>query len=171
MVFVPNDFSSSYVVTHWTDPGNYQTVDTAPFAQTLINTTQTLPAPSSKDQAAAYAASNTALVQIDSNGDIYYMTNAVQGDYNVASGANWTKMTYSLPGVGSGSGSTPSGGAGASASGTGNPSGTRKGGASRTSGSASSTSSGAAGERASVGRKDVVGLLAGLVAVGGAFVL
>ncbi|CAD6585875.1 MAG: hypothetical protein TREMPRED_004267 [Tremellales sp. Tagirdzhanova-0007] len=100
MVFIPNDFSSSYVVTHWTDPGNYSTTSDAPFATSLINTTQILPAPSSRDEQASYAASDTALVQIDSAGNIYYMTSAIQADYDVASAPTWTKMGYTLAGTG-----------------------------------------------------------------------
>lgn len=184
MVFVPNDFSNSYVVSHWTDPGNYATTSDAPFAQNLINSTQLLPPPTSKDAQASYAASDTAIVQIDSAGDLYYITSAVQASYDVSTSPSWTKMSYSLAGTGgtvsssnstnsttasnspsnnmtSPSGSTASGSMSASTAAM-----ASGGSSAATAGStaaASSTSKSAAGR---TDAKDVVGLLMGLVMVG-----
>jgi hypothetical protein len=156
MVFVPNDFSDSYVVTHWTNPSTYSSTDGAPFATSLINTTQTLPAPSSKDTNAAYAASP---------GNIYYMTNPVGGDFTVQSGASWQKMSYSLSGAGSGSSSSSNSSTSAGASGSGSASKT----ASATkSGSSSSSAASASASKAAAGkavRTDALGLAIGVVAV------
>ena len=173
MVFIPNDFSNSYVVSHWTDASSYNTTTDAPFATDLINSTQLLPGPSSKDTEAAYAASPTDLVQIDAGGNIYYMTNAIGSDYTVQSGAQWTKMTYTLSGTGgsatnsAGSSASASSGAsqtGASGSMTSAPS------ASRSSGAAATTSGGA-GPAVKLGRWDLVGVAVGIMALGGALVL
>ncbi|GFZ42810.1 hypothetical protein JCM24511_00528 [Saitozyma sp. JCM 24511] len=165
MVFVPNDFSDSYVVTHWTNPSTYSSTDGAPFATSLINTTQILPAPSSKDTNAAYAASPYALAQIDSSGNIYYMTNPVGGDFTVQSGASWQKMSYSLSGAGSGSSSSSNSSTSAGASGSGSASKT----ASATkSGSSSSSAASASASKAAAGkavRTDALGLAIGVVAV------
>lgn len=95
-LFVPDDFSGSYVVTHWTAPGSYNVTTGAPMAVSLINSTQSLPAPTSQDKEAAYACSDTDCVQIDTKGDIYYIENAVAQDFTVSSGATWQKMSYSL---------------------------------------------------------------------------
>lgn len=96
MVFIPHDFSDTYIVTHWTSLSNYSVSSDAPFDVNLINSTQTLPAPTSQDKAAAYAASPYAIVQIDAAGDIYYMSNPVQSDYTVSPSASWEKLGYSL---------------------------------------------------------------------------
>jgi hypothetical protein len=193
MIFVPNDFSNTYVVTHYTDPSSYNITSSAPFAASLINSTQTLPAPGSHDANAAYAASDTALVQIDSEGNIYYMTNAVAGDYTVQSGASWTKMGYTLAGTGgtnTGS-SSASSSASASASGTASASGSMSaasGGASKSASASGSKASGAAASGASAASSAAAssgstggaglgaimnagGLMMGLVAVVGALAL
>lgn len=185
MVFVPNDFSSSYVVTHWTDPSNFLVYDTAPMSQSLINSTQILPAPTSKDQQAGYAASPDTLVQIDSNEDIYYLTNAVN-NYAVQSGASWSKLGYTLTGVAGGSSTNTSSSAAASGSASASASGSgasaAASGASRTSAAPSgSRSSGAASAASSTGAAmrtisgirglEVVDVMAGLFAVGAAVVL
>jgi hypothetical protein len=163
MVFVPNDFSDSYVVTHWTNPSTYSSTDGAPFATSLINTTQILPAPSSKDTNAAYAASPYALAQIDSSGNIYYMTNPVGGDFTVQSGASWQKMSYSLSGAGSSSSSNSSTSAGASGSGSASKTASAtKSGSSSSSGASASASKAAAGKAV---RTDALGLAIGVVAV------
>ena len=183
MVFVPNDFSNSYVVTHWTDPGNYLTTDTAPMSLSLVNSTQILPAPPSKDSLAAYAASPSSLVQIDSNGDIYYIASAVGSDYTVSSGASWQKMSYTLSGV-SGSGSSSNGtsasssgsaSAGASATsasaGSATRSGTSASGAAASGSSASARPSGAAGRTVQGVRFDLAGVALGAVALGATVLL
>jgi hypothetical protein len=165
MVFVPNDFSDSYVVSHWTNPSTYSSTDGAPFATSLINTTQILPAPSSQDTNAAYAASPYALAQIDSSGNIYYMTNPVGSDFTVQSGASWQKMSYSLSGAGSGSSSSSNSTTSGSASGSGSASKT----ASATkSGSSSSSAASASASKAAAGkavRTDALGLAIGVVAL------
>jgi hypothetical protein len=183
MAYIPNDFSSTYIVSHWTDPSDYSITSGAPFAQNLINSTQALPAPSSRDASASYAASNNALAQIDSNGDIYYISSAINSDYTIASGASWTKLGYSLAGVsgGSSSSASASASAGPSASGSASVSGSasRSAGASATSARPSGSSSsgaaasptGAASATVSLGRWDLVGLAAGLMVAGGALVL
>ncbi|WVO17991.1 hypothetical protein L204_105689 [Cryptococcus depauperatus] len=96
MVFVPDDFSNTFIATHWTNPGDYSITTDAPFSQDLINSTQILAAPSSKDKTAAYAASPNAIVQVNSAGDIYYISNPVNSDYTVSSGASWQKFDYSV---------------------------------------------------------------------------
>jgi len=121
MLYVPDDFSNSYVVTHWTNLGDYSSSAGAPMAANLINSTQILPAPTSKDKAAAYACSPSACAQIDSKGDIYYIDNALGSDFAVGSGAQWAKMGFSLTGTpssGSSSGSTNSTDSTATATGT-----------------------------------------------------
>jgi len=197
MVFVPNDFSNSYVITHWTDPSNYATTSDAPFATSLINTTQILPAPTSKDAQASYAASNTALAQIDSAGNIYYIASVVQSDYDVSTSPTWTKMSYTLAGTGGtvsssnttsnstsaagAAGATTSGSsASASASQTSVMSGSSSASAAaKTSGSSTSASAAAsatsskaaAGVKAELMRGDLLGLALGFIALGGAMVL
>ncbi|EIW69090.1 hypothetical protein TREMEDRAFT_44308 [Tremella mesenterica DSM 1558] len=173
VVFVPDDFSSTYVVTHWTNPGDFSSTSGVPFATSLINSTQTLPAPTSQDKSAAYASDGSALVQIDSNGDIYYMTGAINSDYTVASSATWTKMSYSQSGVsGSSSNSTSTASSSASASGSGGASAsaskTSSVSGSRTSSSASSTASSTSGGASRVGAVDVALVLVGLGAFGAA---
>ncbi|ORY29526.1 hypothetical protein BCR39DRAFT_495391 [Naematelia encephala] len=193
MLFVPNDFSAAYILTHYTDPGNYSVTSTAPFSQSLINTTQTLAAPSTQDANSAYAASDSALVQVTSNGDIYYMTGAISA-YTVSSSATWTKMSYSLSGVTGGStttssNSTSSSSSAAAAASSGSASSTASGASSAASttasasashsatasasGSAAASSTGAGRARAIVGanRADLAGLALGVVALGAAMVL
>ncbi|KAK8861374.1 hypothetical protein IAR55_002193 [Kwoniella newhampshirensis] len=189
IVFVPNDFSNTYILTHWTDLGDYTVTSDAPFATNLINSTQTLPAPSSQDNAAAYAASPYALVQIDTSGNINYLSSPVGSDYTVASGATWQRMSYSLSGSGGSSNSTTNSTNSASASssssatvGVGSlaPSATGSRSASRSasassagsspSASASSSSSSAAGKSLAA-RGDVLGLAVGLVALAAGMLL
>lgn len=182
MVFVPNDFSNAYVVSHWTNPSNYADTSGAPFSTSQINTTQTLPAPSSQDVNAAYAASPSSIVQIDSSGNIYYIANAIS-NYQVASGASWTKMSYTLSGTGtsntnsssvasgsSGASSTASGSATASATGSSSSTTSGSSGASSASSAgAAATSKSAAG--AAIARGDALGLVGGVAAVLGALLL
>ncbi|WWC87658.1 uncharacterized protein L201_002548 [Kwoniella dendrophila CBS 6074] len=189
MVFIPNDFSNTYIATHWTDLGNYETTTGAPFATNLINSTQTLAAPTSQDKTASYAASPYDLVQIDSAGDIYYYPTPVNSDYTVSSGGSWQKLSYSLPGTGGSSSSSnstssasPSGSASASASGSA-ASGSAAGASKTASGSAgasasksgasasASASSTSSAGRASVARGDFIGLALGVIAVGASMLL
>ena len=182
IVFVPNDFSNSYVVTHWTDPGDFTKTDSAPMAQNLINSTQILPAPTSKDPLAAYAASPNSLVQIDSKGDIYAIPNAYTTSFTVSNGPSWNKLSYSLAGLSggssvsssaasaSGSGASRSAGS-ASATGSGAASGTSAGasGASAAAGSsAAAQPSSAASLTAGSARLDLAGFALGLITIGAA---
>lgn len=93
MLYVPDDFSQTYVVTHWTNPGDYLNTTGAPMGAALINSTQLLPPPELKDVDAAYAASVSDVVQINNKGEIYYIQNAVT-KYNVDSDAKWQKLNY-----------------------------------------------------------------------------
>lgn len=182
MIFIPDDFSNTYVVTHWTNPGDYSSTSGAPFANDLINSTQILPAPSNKDTQAAYAASPSDVVQVGSNGDIYYIAGGI-ANYQVASGASWTKMGYSLAGLGgssatsgSSSSSSNSGGSatmsmtgsassGASSTGSGSGSGTAA------SSAPSATQSGNGAGTVSGLRLDMAAGVMGLVTLGMLFVL
>ncbi|WWD16720.1 hypothetical protein CI109_101151 [Kwoniella shandongensis] len=190
IVFVPNDFSNTYVLSHWTDLGDYTITTGAPFAVDRINSTQTLPAPSSQDNAAAYAASPSAIVQVDASGNIYYLNNPVGSDYTVSSSATWQKLSYTLATSGgssnttsstnSSSSSTTSAAVGVgsltpSASGTGSRSASRSAsasgsGASAAAGTASAAASSAVG-RVSVARGDVLGLAIGFVALAAGMLL
>jgi len=174
MIFIPDDFSNTYLVSHWTNPGDYASTDGAPYATDLINSTQILPAPSDKDTQAAYAASPSDVVQVASNGDIYYIAGAIS-NYQVASGASWTKMGYSLAGLGGGSSSTGSsssmsGSASATSSGTASPSasgsGSGSGASSASSGAASATQTPNAGSSTTALRLDVAGAVMGLITLG-----
>ncbi|WWC68842.1 uncharacterized protein I206_102778 [Kwoniella pini CBS 10737] len=183
MVFVPNDFSNTYIATHWTDLGDYSVTSDAPFAVDLINSTQTIAAPTSQDKTASYAASPYDLVQIDTSGAIYYYANPVNGDYTVSSGGSWEKLSYSLTGGSTGSSnsttsaaasgsasasaSAASGSASASASRT--ASGSKSASASGSAASASSSSKSGAGK--SVARGDLMGLTIGIVALGASMFL
>jgi hypothetical protein len=179
MIFIPDDFSNTYLVSHWTNPGDYSSTDGAPFATDLINSTQILPAPSNKDTQAAYAASPSDLVQVGSNGDIYYIAGGV-ANYQVASGASWTKMGYSLTGLGgSSSSSGSSSSASGSASATGSSSASASGSASKSGSATGSASSGAASATQSPNaafsvtgmRMDLAGAALGVITLGMLFVL
>jgi hypothetical protein len=174
MIFIPDDFSNTYLVSHWTNPGDYSSTSGAPFATDLINSTQILPAPSDKDTQAAYAASPSDVVQIASNGDIYYIAGGI-ANYQVASGASWTKMGYSLTGLGGGassSGSSSSMSGSASATGSGSPSASSTGSgsgsaaSSASSGAASATQSPNAASSITGMRLDIAGAVMGLVTLG-----
>lgn len=177
MIFIPDDFSNTYLVSHWTNPGDYSSTSGAPFANDLINSTQILPAPSDKDTQAAYAASPSDVVQIASNGDIYYIAGGIS-NYQVASGASWTKMGYSLAGLGgssSGSSSSMSGSASATSTGSSaassSGSGSRSAASSASSGAASATQSPNAASSVTGMRLDIAGATMGLVALGMLFVV
>ncbi|KAK6907122.1 hypothetical protein I203_101111 [Kwoniella mangroviensis CBS 8507] len=179
MVFVPNDFSNTYIATHWTDLGDYTVTSDAPFATDLINSTQTIPAPTSQDKTASYAASPYDLVQVDSSGDIYYYATPVNADYTVSSSGSWQKLSYSVSGgstsstnstssasssaSASASGSQASGSAASSKTASGSSSASASGSAASSS-SSSSASSGAG--KSVVARGDLLGLAVGVVALG-----
>ncbi|KAI9632354.1 uncharacterized protein MKK02DRAFT_40655 [Dioszegia hungarica] len=173
LVYIPSDFSASYVVNHWTNPSSYASTDGSPYASNLINTTTTLPAPPTKDANAAYAASYQSLVQITTGGEINYIANAV-GSGSATSGASWTKMNYALAGVsgGSSASASASGSAtGSASSGSASASGTGSRSASA-SGTASASGSGAAAassSRAAAGKVVQGGM--GLVGIAGAAVV
>ncbi|BEJ12151.1 hypothetical protein CspHIS471_0206110 [Cutaneotrichosporon sp. HIS471] len=94
-LFVPNDLSSAYIVTHYTADWSWNDTKSAPMAVSLVNSTQELPAPTAKDTEASYACSETYCVQMDTKGNIYYI-NAVGKDYTVTPGAKWDKLGYTL---------------------------------------------------------------------------
>ncbi|CAK9786521.1 hypothetical protein CC85DRAFT_283117 [Cutaneotrichosporon oleaginosum] len=94
-LFVPDDFSGAYIVTHYTADWSWNDTRSAPMAVNLINSTQALPAPTAQDKEASYACSDTDCVQIDTQGNIYYI-NAVGKDYTIAPGATWQKLDYTL---------------------------------------------------------------------------
>lgn len=71
--FIPDDGSATYVL-------NVET-----------NTTQVLAGPSTKDAGARYFASTTALVQLDSQGDVSYLL-VSPTDTSANSGAKWGKV-------------------------------------------------------------------------------
>ncbi|AAW45106.1 hypothetical protein CNBL2400 [Cryptococcus deneoformans B-3501A] len=173
MVFIPDDFSDTYIVTHWTDLSNYSVTSDAPFGLDLINSTQTLPAPTSQDSTAAYAASPYAIVQVDAAGGIYYMSNPVQSDYTVSSSASWEKLGYSLTGLNdsASNNSSSSSTASSTSTATGEAAGSASGSASRTSStdgasaSASSTSSSSSGAEKMTASGDILGISMGALAL------
>ncbi|RPD65594.1 hypothetical protein L227DRAFT_583442 [Lentinus tigrinus ALCF2SS1-6] len=125
--FIPDDGSMTYVI-------NVEN-----------NSTSTLAGPTSKDPKAQYAASITALVQLDSTGAVSFIP-YTQGDASTNSAAKWASVA-ALPAVApASSGSASATGAsatGASAAGTA-PAGTRLPASSTASGSGSSSTGGAA---------------------------
>ncbi|KAM5533881.1 hypothetical protein V8D89_012421 [Ganoderma adspersum] len=122
--FIPDDFSDVYVI-------NVET-----------NTTATLAPPSSKDTKARYAASITALVQLDSSGTVSYIPYK-QGDTSTNSAAKWASVANIGAAVPASSASASA--SGSSATGTshgssaGAPAGTRQSGTSTATGSAASS--------------------------------
>ena len=122
--FIPDDFSDVYVI-------NVET-----------NTTAALAPPSSKDTKARYAASITALVQLDSSGAVSYIPYK-QGDTSTNSAAKWASVANIAAAVpassasGSASGSSATGTSHGSS--TGAPAGTRQSGTSTATGSAASS--------------------------------
>jgi len=174
VVFVPSDFSSTYVIDHWTNPSSYSSTDGSPYAANLINTTSTLPAPPTKEAQAAYAASPSSLVQITTSGEINYIANAV-GSGKAVSGATWSKLNYQLQGATGGSassGSSSSASASASAGGMSSASASASGTGSRSASGSASASAGsaaasAASSRAAAGQVATVsnGVLGGMGAM------
>ncbi|ODO06328.1 hypothetical protein L198_01560 [Cryptococcus wingfieldii CBS 7118] len=164
MVFIPNDFSNTYIATHWTNLGDYSSMDDVPFSTDLINSTQTLAAPTSQDETASYAASPGAIVQINAAGEIYYLSNPISSDYTVSSSASWSRLDYTLSGTGGtvSSSSNSSSSASASSSATGSAA----SGSSSASASASSSSSSSSGALQGIVSGNLASLALGAVALG-----
>ncbi|KAI0795433.1 hypothetical protein C8Q75DRAFT_803319 [Abortiporus biennis] len=72
--FIPDDGSATYVI------------------DVLTNTTQKLAGPTTKDSKATYAASITALVELDSTGALSFLPYK-QGDDSANTAATWTKLS------------------------------------------------------------------------------
>lgn len=72
--FIPDDGSATYVI-------NVENNSTTSYA-----------GPASKDADAVYAASITALVQLDSKGDVYYFPYQ-EGDASTNAAAKWTQVS------------------------------------------------------------------------------
>ncbi len=139
--FIPDDGSLTYVI-------NVET-----------NTTKTIAGPTTKDANAQYAASITALVQLDSTGALSFIPYK-QGDDSANGAATWSaisKVAAVAPPASSGaSGSSASAGA----------SGTASGSASKATGSASSKSGTATGAAAATGTDGANGALTNAVSFG-----
>ena len=110
--FIPDDGSATYVI-------NVENNSTTSYA-----------GPTSKDADSSYAASITALVQLDSTGNLYFFP-YTEGDTSANSAASWTKVTAV---------SKVAPASSASASATGSHSGSSSASATGSSGSASSAS-------------------------------
>ena len=144
--FIPDDGSATYVI-------NVET-----------NTTQALAGPSTKDAGATYAASITALVQLDSAGAVSFLP-YTEGDASTNSQAKWASVANIAAAVPAGSSSS------STASASGSKGATSTHGASATGSSASgASSSGSAsptGGASSGGNSLAVNIFSlGLVAVG-----
>ncbi|THH32542.1 hypothetical protein EUX98_g1640 [Antrodiella citrinella] len=126
--FLPDDGSATYVI-------NVET-----------NTTQSLAGPTSKDPKAIYAASITALVQLDSTGAVSFLP-YTEGDASANANAAWTKVAAIAAAAPPSSSSSPtSSGANSTAVASGHPSSTGSGSAKPTgSTSQSNTTSSAVG--------------------------
>ncbi|KAL1943944.1 hypothetical protein VTO73DRAFT_3762 [Trametes versicolor] len=139
--FIPDDGSLTYVI-------NVET-----------NTTKTIAGPTTKDANAQYAASITALVQLDSTGALSFIPYK-QGDDSANGAATWSaisKVAAVAPPTSSGaSGSSASAGA----------SGTATGSASKSTGSAGSKSGTATGAAAATGTDGANGALTNAVSFG-----
>lgn len=100
--FIPDNGSKTYVI-------NVET-----------NSTQALAGPTTKDAKATYAASITALVQLDSTGAVTFLPYK-QGDASTNTNAAWSKVANlaAASPPGSGTSATPSGSSSASGSGSG----------------------------------------------------
>ncbi|TFK90320.1 hypothetical protein K466DRAFT_638163 [Polyporus arcularius HHB13444] len=140
--FIPDDGSMTYVI-------NVEN-----------NSTSTLAGPTSKDPKAQYAASITALVQLDSTGAVSFIPYK-QGDASTNSAAKWATVAKiaavapagtSASGTGSGASATGASGVGTAPAGTRLPaSGTATGSASSQTGGAAAGSNGAFANAASFG--------------------
>ena len=93
-----------------------QLADAPAGIENLINSTQTLPAPTSQDASAVYAASTDSLVQFTSNGDIYFLPSAFGNGWNVQVSATWQKSSFSVAGLTGSTGAATGSSASASAS-------------------------------------------------------
>ncbi|KIP05653.1 hypothetical protein PHLGIDRAFT_30812 [Phlebiopsis gigantea 11061_1 CR5-6] len=142
--FIPDDGSATYVI-------NVET-----------NTTQALAGPSTKDAGATYAASITALVQLDSAGAVSFLP-YTEGDASTNSQAKWSSVANVAAAVPAGSTSSSS-----SASASGSKGATSTHGASATGSGASSSGSASPTGGASSGSNSLaVNIFSlGLVAVG-----
>lgn len=124
------------------------------------NSTSTLPGPTTKDPKAQYAASITALVQLDSTGAVSFIPYK-QGDASTNSAAKWASVAKiasvapsgtSASGTGTGASATGASGVGTAPAGTRLPaSGTATGGASSQTGGSAAGSNGAFANAASFG--------------------
>jgi hypothetical protein len=180
--YVPDDFSSTYIITHWTSPSTAGSTDGAPDGiSSFINSTQILPAPSSKDTASVYAASTSSLVQLTSSGELYYI-NALPstGGYAVAGDAAWAKIGYTASGGNSSTGGSSSTGSASAASATGSKAASVSGSAAAASKTVSKAVSSASASVADVGgtsagereiRKGAVGIFAGVLGAAAFWVL
>ena len=148
--FIPDDGSTTYVI-------NVET-----------NTTQPLAGPATKDAKAQYAASITALVQLDSTGVVSFLPYK-QGDASTNSNAAWSKVANIAAAAPPGA-SAPSGGSSAGPSGTGSgsshPTGTGSSGSKPTSGSQSGNSTSTTGDSSDAVRISGVGMSAMMVLAG-----
>ncbi|EKM56926.1 uncharacterized protein PHACADRAFT_254322 [Phanerochaete carnosa HHB-10118-sp] len=146
--FIPDDGSATYVI-------NVET-----------NTTQKLAGPTNKDPKANYAASITALVQLDSSGALSFLP-YTEGDATTNSAAQWSSVANVAAAVPSGSisSASPSASGAAKASGTGSTSSKPTGSASGSgTGSAGASPTGAAQPNSGVMTSSIFSL--GLVALG-----
>ncbi|EMD31909.1 hypothetical protein CERSUDRAFT_119230 [Gelatoporia subvermispora B] len=143
--FIPDDGSATYVI-------NVET-----------NTTQKYAGPTTKDAKATYAASITALVQMDSTGAVSFFPYQ-ENDVQANSQAAWSKVSAieSVAPPSSSAAATPSGSSGA-ASGSGHPSASGSGSSASASATGNSAqNNGAAGLKLSSGM--ILGGVLGLVA-------
>jgi hypothetical protein len=137
----PYSLATAYLLTFWTSPSTAGSTDGAPDGITpFLNTTQLLPAPTSKDTQSSYAASDLNLVQLTSSGELYYLDALTsQNAWAVKSDAAWNKMSYTASGLGAASGSSSASSSSAVASGSSMMS--ASGSSTRMSGSATTTKS------------------------------
>lgn len=91
MLYVPEDFSNTYVVTHWTNKDDPSKTDGSPMNKDLINTAQVLPPPTCQDKDASYACAGATCAQVDKDGNVYYI-NAINDDYTVKGDAKWIQL-------------------------------------------------------------------------------
>lgn len=158
VVFIPDDFSNTFLITHWTSPSTAGSTNDAPAGiMSYINTTQTLPAPESKDVQANYVSSDTSLVQMTSSGDIYYLEGAYGDGYAAKSDASWKKLAYTVNGVSAASQNGGGGGSGnnssSSSTNTGSGTATRSG---STTASGTGTGTGASSSQTGTGTSGAI---------------
>ncbi|KAI0694222.1 hypothetical protein BC835DRAFT_1274846 [Cytidiella melzeri] len=139
--FIPDDGSKTYVI-------NVET-----------NTTQAIAGPSTKDAAATYAASITALVQLDSKGAVSFLPYK-EGDASTNSQAAWASVANLATSVPPGSTSSSSASSTSTPNGTSSAKTTSAGGASPSGNSSSSGGSGSSNGALSVGLRTIVAVVA-----------